>query len=657
MSVREYIGARYVPLFADPIDWDSTKTYEPLTVVYNQGNSYTSRQYVPAGIDISNDTYWARTGNYNAQIEQYRSEVATFDDRITTNETAIANEVTRATAAEKVSADAIANEVTRAKEAEQINADAIANEVTRAKEAEQTNADAIANEVTRAKEAEQTNATAIEGINGDNWVTKNRINDNAVTTDKIADGAVTTSKLGNDIQANLKKLETQQINFKCVDRFIVGTQNSINASAQAGCAFIQDGITYFAQFIHAIDMANDKLIIRNLNVGTTVATFTANFDHGYSLSYNPDTKKLITHNDNNKLILIDVSTIGNPSISGYIDLSLFGISSADGSMFCWYGDDIALLKWSDKTISILNTENYTVETHLMTFDNSATPQNINYDAGSGAFYIGCSSPNCIIVIDGETYTQQNAISMNDFYGCIFLQELESANRLDNTIYFNNYETVDTLLVVSIFACNLEKGSITGDFFPTMQDTGNTAFIIDYDNGLLIPNAFNPIFKLAGDAIKAAQSIAAYGRIFLNFKSNYPLEFDIIGAEVGVQRLAGVTSDIELKSISVNNGDLYIVPFGLKFNPTAKHNSGGTIYNCAIDAYMSMVRWHWKDPLVLTDTDNYAHPVMFCLEVSEMNALRCESKMSYMLLTSVLYANSKSMVDALVNYRSIVNTAS
>ena len=72
MSVREYIGARYVPLFADPIDWDSTKTYEPLTVVYNQGSSYTSRQYVPAGIDISNDTYWARTGNYNAQIEQYR---------------------------------------------------------------------------------------------------------------------------------------------------------------------------------------------------------------------------------------------------------------------------------------------------------------------------------------------------------------------------------------------------------------------------------------------------------------------------------------------------------------------------------------------------------------------------------------------------------
>ena len=82
MSVTQYIGARYVPLFADPMQWDSTKTYEPLTIVYNEGNSYTSRQYVPAGIQIDNEAYWALTGNYNAQIEQYRAEVARCDGRI-----------------------------------------------------------------------------------------------------------------------------------------------------------------------------------------------------------------------------------------------------------------------------------------------------------------------------------------------------------------------------------------------------------------------------------------------------------------------------------------------------------------------------------------------------------------------------------------------
>lgn len=72
--VRQYIGARYVPLFADPIEWVNTRVYEPLTIVLHAGNSYTSRQYVPTGIDINNTDYWANTGNYNAQIEQYRNE-------------------------------------------------------------------------------------------------------------------------------------------------------------------------------------------------------------------------------------------------------------------------------------------------------------------------------------------------------------------------------------------------------------------------------------------------------------------------------------------------------------------------------------------------------------------------------------------------------
>ena len=82
MSVREYIGARYVPLFMG--QWDNTKTYEPLSIVINEGNSYTSRQYVPTGIEITNSHYWALTGNYNAQVEQYRQEVATLEGNIET---------------------------------------------------------------------------------------------------------------------------------------------------------------------------------------------------------------------------------------------------------------------------------------------------------------------------------------------------------------------------------------------------------------------------------------------------------------------------------------------------------------------------------------------------------------------------------------------
>ena len=84
MTVREYIGARYVPLFMG--DWDSSKTYEPLSIVQYQGNSYTSRQFVPTGIEITDTIYWANTGNYNAQVEAYRQEVLAFDNRIDTLE-------------------------------------------------------------------------------------------------------------------------------------------------------------------------------------------------------------------------------------------------------------------------------------------------------------------------------------------------------------------------------------------------------------------------------------------------------------------------------------------------------------------------------------------------------------------------------------------
>lgn len=82
MATKQYIGSRYVPIFADPIEWDKAGTYEPLTIVIHQGNSYTSRQYVPSGIDITDDTYWALTGNYNAQVEQYRREVASKLDTV-----------------------------------------------------------------------------------------------------------------------------------------------------------------------------------------------------------------------------------------------------------------------------------------------------------------------------------------------------------------------------------------------------------------------------------------------------------------------------------------------------------------------------------------------------------------------------------------------
>lgn len=82
-GVTQYVGARYVPLFANPPQWTNDREYEPLTIVLYQGNSFTSMQFVPAGIDIGNEEFWAQTGNYNAQIEQYRQEVKEYAKKVT----------------------------------------------------------------------------------------------------------------------------------------------------------------------------------------------------------------------------------------------------------------------------------------------------------------------------------------------------------------------------------------------------------------------------------------------------------------------------------------------------------------------------------------------------------------------------------------------
>lgn len=82
MTTRQYIGARYVPKFANPIEHDPSLTYEPLVIVTYQGNSYTSRTFVPAGTPITDDTYWALTGNYNAQVEAYRQDVLSLSENL-----------------------------------------------------------------------------------------------------------------------------------------------------------------------------------------------------------------------------------------------------------------------------------------------------------------------------------------------------------------------------------------------------------------------------------------------------------------------------------------------------------------------------------------------------------------------------------------------
>lgn len=82
MATRQYVGARYVPKFAEPIGWVKENSYEALTIVTYLNNSYTSKKPVPPNTDITNEEYWVVTGNYNAQVEQYRQETINYIEQV-----------------------------------------------------------------------------------------------------------------------------------------------------------------------------------------------------------------------------------------------------------------------------------------------------------------------------------------------------------------------------------------------------------------------------------------------------------------------------------------------------------------------------------------------------------------------------------------------
>lgn len=90
MSVTQIVGPRIAPYWADPVEWTSTRAYEPFTFVTYQGDSYCSRQDTPIGIDIKNDDYWVKVSDYNAQaVALQRSMTQTIE----TAETNMSNTV------------------------------------------------------------------------------------------------------------------------------------------------------------------------------------------------------------------------------------------------------------------------------------------------------------------------------------------------------------------------------------------------------------------------------------------------------------------------------------------------------------------------------------------------------------------------------------
>ena len=191
MSVREYIGARYIPLFADPIEWDDSYIYEPLTVVKHEGASYVSRKSVPEGIAIDNTDYWILWADYNAQLQHYIDEVNTFDNRIDSIEDALP-------IADFDSVDTVKAKLDAIEEALPI-ADFDSVNTVKAK------LDAIEEALPiESYSSSNTIKDEFDSIKANSWVTTNRIADEAVTNGKIADETITGAKIADETITSAK---------------------------------------------------------------------------------------------------------------------------------------------------------------------------------------------------------------------------------------------------------------------------------------------------------------------------------------------------------------------------------------------------------------------------------------------------------------------
>ena len=153
--VKQYVGARYVPKFASPLEWAADTSYEALTIVTFNNASYTSKIQVPptVGNPANNPKYWALTGNYNAQVEQYRQETIQVKNEITESQNALKNEVTESQNALKIEItedqNALKNEVTQSQNALK---NEVKNEVTESQ-------NAFKNEVTESQNNFQSTLT------------------------------------------------------------------------------------------------------------------------------------------------------------------------------------------------------------------------------------------------------------------------------------------------------------------------------------------------------------------------------------------------------------------------------------------------------------------------------------------------------------------
>lgn len=447
MSVREYIGARYVPLFADPIEWDNTKTYEPLTIVYYQGNSYTSRQAVPTGIAITNETYWALTGNYNAQIEAYRQEVQNLSEEVLAFD-------------DKFDANG------------KINTDLVVE-------------NSIADDsVTTDK---------IENL----AVTEAKLANASVTTNKIADNAVTEDKLADNVVSLIQ--EKTNPGIISMAQPVAARSCDIARGIQGGAVFEHSGEKYFIVYDGYPNVDTSEIVIINKNNQVT-ASLGYDCQHGNCICVRGN-KAYIASGDTNKVY---VFTISPASITYSETLTFSQLSDTWGFAIDNDGNYIVC---NSAYAFIYDPSNLTTPTRTIQLSNKVpSPNYAVVTSYNGCCFdpvnnmlitLFCGAATSIYYFDYTTGNFVKNIVFADHFAYINVKEIEWIDVKGNDIYFCVNPSLAQLAlskqVYTILHTNLVNPfGITSELPAKAWSPAPFTITYDESSNVLFPNIYGDV---------------------------------------------------------------------------------------------------------------------------------------------------------------------
>ena len=530
MAVTQYIGARYVPLFADPFEWDGSKAYEPLTIVQYQGNSYTSKQAVPIGIDITNAEFWALTGNYNAQVEAYRREVATFSDRI----------------------DEASETASEAASGVQTLESELAGETQARIDADASLRSDLSSEISSQVSAlSQTLADDVEALEQKDSELEDKID--AAVADIDVWGTISRSEL-----------------YGIVDRFIwneshdgdfINLTDAVVPSSQGGYFFKRDGSNYGAFPMEK--QSNHFIVFRNIDSNTTVGYFSPQgYSHDEALCIVGTELRYISGVDGN-LYVYDITnlsgvTLKRSTASGFEGTSSFPDPTDSGYYYSYVGYSLKRTRIGSAPTdadSIIDLRDFFDAPEGIIQSLTVTPD------GKYATFAHWM-PNAIWVFDLETKKLKSVTHMQDWYDFVPFKELESAQILDGKMYATTHQAAEGYAIATTVAVDFENPVVhmSQDFA-----SGSTNRYVYGTTGKLFRKARstsnNFQFRLITDAVNAAKR-QGEGVLLIMRDSGYPRDFVIENMNVTMQFQSSLQGTYEM-----NGGNFYSCRFVLQ-NPQA-----------------------------------------------------------------------------------------